>query len=87
MSGIADGSQLNGPLVVFLVVLGAAATVTAGYSIHKLYARRVGDDSDAVFDGPSKEQVDYMRQVRMRNMMWNINEARGGPEVESRGSG
>ena len=76
MSGITDGSQLNGPLVVFLVVLGAAFTVTAAFSVHKLFSKRRGEGFDQVFAGFSKEQEDYMRKVRMRNVMLNWEEAR-----------
>jgi hypothetical protein len=77
-----DGSQLNAPLVVFLVIVGAAAVVAIGSSIHRLfYASKTGSDSG--FKAPSKEQEDYMRQLRMRNRMHAWSEAREAGPVPS----
>jgi len=74
MSGLGDGSGLNAPLVVFLVIVGAAAVVTCGYAVHRLFF--INDAGDRVFDKPSTEQEAYMRQVRLRNMGGNWGEAR-----------
>jgi len=75
MSGIGDGSGLDAPLVVFLVIIAAAAAVTCGYAVHRLFFIN-RDTADHVFDKPSTEQEAYMRQVRLRNQGGNWNEAR-----------
>jgi hypothetical protein len=48
-----DGSQLNGPLVVFLVVLGAAATVVVACAVHHLFYLAEIDSQNSL-KSPSK---------------------------------
>jgi len=59
--GLAEG--LNAPLVVFLVILGAAAITTMGYGVHRLI---FGLEDSSIPRSDVQEQ--YMRDVRRRNM-------------------
>jgi hypothetical protein len=44
-----DGSQLNGPLVVFLVILAASASVAIGCTVHRLFYDTGTDSSEGGF--------------------------------------
>ena len=76
MSAIYDGTRLNAPLVVFLVILGAGFTVVMGFAINRLYHLADRDLEENQFDRPSDSQRNYMRQVRLRNQMHALVQAR-----------
>jgi hypothetical protein len=80
-----DGSDLNAPLVVFLVILGAGAAIVIGCAVHRLYFTSKAD-SENNFPSPSKEQGDYMRQLRVRNQMQAWSEAQETRSAPSRGT-
>ena len=65
---------LDSSIVVLLCIIGAAATVTVGFAFQKLFGKP--DPATANFNEKKPEQEAYMREVRSRNMMAAIGEAR-----------
>ncbi|KIV99595.1 uncharacterized protein PV09_08771 [Verruconis gallopava] len=57
-------SDTNYNLIVLYVILGACAAVMCSYAV----ARLTGNFEEAEFQNFSNEQVEYMRQVRQRNL-------------------
>jgi len=54
-------------LVVFLIILGAAACVGMGWGIWSLHnGRQVSGSTDAALQDPEQDQAVYMREVRLR---------------------
>ena len=83
MSTFYDGSSLNAPLVVFLVILGSAFAATIGYAIYRLFHNaNVGSENE--LDGMSRSQEEHMRQVRERNRMNAWREAQEARRAPSR---
>lgn len=56
--------MLSDQLIVFLVIIAAAAFVTTGFAVNRLFGRR--EDADN-FNQKKPEQMAYMREVRERN--------------------
>jgi hypothetical protein len=83
MSTFFDGSQLNAPLVVFLVILSSGFATIIGYTIHRHF-HNAGVDLENEFDSPSRSQEEYVRQVRERNRMYAWREAKEARGVPSR---
>ena len=76
------GGELNAPLVVFLVIVGAAVAVTIGFAVNRLFhLTDVDVDADT---SPSDSQRDYMRQQRLRNRTYLMSEAHGPRLMQSR---
>lgn len=61
-------------LVVFLCILGAAATVTVGFAFQRLWGKK--DEPANGFKDSSNEQQQYMREVRQRGQIEAFGEAR-----------
>jgi hypothetical protein len=78
-----DGSQLNAPLVVFLVILGSGFAAVIGYAVYRLF-HNAGVDSENGFHSMSRSQEEYMRQVRERNRMNAWREAQEARRVPGR---
>ncbi|KAK0261101.1 hypothetical protein LTS09_004364 [Friedmanniomyces endolithicus] len=54
-------------LIVFLIILGAAACVGMGWGIWSLHnGRQVSGSTDAALQDPEHDQAVYMREVRLR---------------------
>jgi hypothetical protein len=83
MSTVFDGSQLNAPLVVFLVILGSGFAVTIGYAIHRHF-HNADTGSENELDNPSRSQEEHMRQLRERNRMYAWREAQEARRVPGR---
>jgi len=69
MSSTVAATTIPAPVIVLLCILGAGGVVTIGFAFHNLYTKR-GDDGSSAFQR-SKEQDDYMREVRRRAHWWN----------------
>ncbi len=69
MSSSAATTSIPAPVIVLLCILGAGGLVTIGFAFHNLYTKHSDDESSAF--QRSKEQDDYMREVRRRNHWWN----------------
>jgi hypothetical protein len=79
MGAFFDGSQLNAPLVVFLVILASGFAVTISYAVYRHF-HNASMDSENESGGLSRSQEEHMRRVRERNRMhaWRAaQEARG----------
>ena len=86
MSEVYDGSQLNAPLVVFLVIIGAGFSVTMGFAINRLFHLTDVQSDGSQLDNPSGSQRDYMRQVRLQNQTDALREAQGSKSTQIRSS-
>lgn len=61
-------------VVVLLCILGAAAATTIGYAVQRTFRKL--DFEYADFNQKKPDQEAYMREVRRRNQMLAIGEAR-----------
>jgi len=69
-------AEIDPALIVFLVILGAAAAVCIGYAIHRLAGIGASDSTDEQFNARSNAQDEYMREVRHANMKHLTHKAR-----------
>ena len=53
-------------LVIFLSVIGAGLVVATGMAFSRIWSKHDGEQS---VRAPSGEQAEYMRQVRMNNLL------------------
>lgn len=63
-------SNSSSQLIVLYCILGAAASVTIGFAISRLYGRNQEEDTAVnTLRNPHDSQRVYMRDVRMHNRM------------------
>lgn len=75
-----DGLDYN--LVIFLVIIGAAALALVAYAVARIW----GDFQPPAIKKMSDEQLEYMRSVRERNAQWLYWNLRRGSKEENRTS-
>ncbi|RMZ72485.1 hypothetical protein GMOD_00007479 [Pyrenophora seminiperda CCB06] len=63
------------PLIILLIILGAGLLVCMGYAIYSMFASK--QDGNGIKQ-MSSEQMEYMAEVRLRNMDGLMSEGRRG---------
>lgn len=68
--------SLSPEIVVLICIVGAAATATIGFAIHRLFSKESSQED--YFNQRSAEQEAYMREVRQRTQMRAFSDSRFG---------